>query len=100
MIDEKIAADAGARVNIDRREETSGVVDDAGEQIQPRAVQGMGDAVEGQRPHAGIKQDLPPRPRGRIACLDRIEVAQQVRHRTLRRRVRLSGSSTVFEQRS
>ena len=72
MVDEEIAADLRARMNVDRRDEARPVVDDAGEEEQAVAEQRMGDPVIGERPHARIEQDLGMAARRGIARADRI----------------------------
>src|SRR3546814_4166587 len=77
MIDEEVAADRRAGMDVDRGQEAREVIDRAREQEQPRLEQPVRGPVQPQRPDAGIKHDLPTRSRGGIARLDRIEITGQ-----------------------
>ena len=77
VIDEEIAPDRRAGMNVDRGGEAREMVDRARQEIEPGAKQPVRDAVIAERPDAGIQQNLPPRARRRIASLDRIEIGGQ-----------------------
>src|SRR3546814_12965216 len=64
MIDEEVAADRRAGMDVDRGQEAREVIDRAREQEQPRLEQPVRGPVQPQRPDAGIKHDLPTRSRG------------------------------------
>ena len=79
MVDEEVAADLRAGMDVDRGQEARQMIDQPREEIEPPAVQPVRDAVERQRPDAGIEQHLPARPRRRVARLDRVEIGKQRR---------------------
>ena len=66
----KLRPIVGAGMDVDRGQEAAQMIDEAGEEIELALVQPVGEAVEAERPDAGIKQDFPPASRRRIARLD------------------------------
>jgi hypothetical protein len=81
VIDEQVAPDARAGVDVDRGEEAGEMIDEPGQKEQPPAEQSMGHPVQAQRPNAGIKQDLGQRPGCGVACADARQIGpQRCRH--------------------
>ena len=81
VVDEEVASDLGTGVNIDRGQEAGEVIDQPREEEGSRLIQPMRDPVPGQRPDAGVQQNLRTRMRSGIASPDRIEISgQSARH--------------------
>ena len=65
MINEEIAADLRAGVNVNRGQHPRQMVDQPGQKEQPGVIEPVRHAVEAERPDPGIEQDLPARARRR-----------------------------------
>jgi hypothetical protein len=59
MIDEEVLSDPRARVDVDRRQEPAGVIDDPRQEEQLGFEQPVREAMETQRPDTWISQDFP-----------------------------------------
>ena len=78
VVDEEARADGRAGMDVDRGHEPREVIDEAGEEIEPAAVEPVRHAVHAERDHARIEQHFPTRPGGGIARLDRVEIGQEI----------------------
>src|SRR5688572_26417125 len=77
VVDEEIASDLGAGMDVDRGKEAGEMVDQPGGEVELALEQPVREAMEAERQHAGIEQYFPSRTRRRIARLDRIEIGYQ-----------------------
>jgi hypothetical protein len=77
MIDEQMAADLRAGMNVDAGEEAGEMVDRTREKIEPRLEQRVRDTVPEHRPDARIQQNLHARTRRGITRLDRVQICNQ-----------------------
>ena len=73
----RVAADARAGMDVDGGQETREMVDHARQEIELSAVQPVADAVHAERQDARIKQHFPPRTRGRVTGLDRVQITEK-----------------------
>src|SRR3546814_9508795 len=67
VVDEEMAADGRAGMDVDGGQKARQVVDGAGEEIKLALEQPVRDAVQPQRQHTRIKQHFPARARRRVA---------------------------------
>src|SRR3546814_18349467 len=81
MVDEQMAADRRAGVDVDAGQEARKMIDEAREEEEPRLEQPVRDAVHADREQPRVEADLPQRPRRGTARLDRIAIgAQGIEH--------------------
>jgi hypothetical protein len=77
VVDEQVAADLRAGMNVDASQETGHVVDQAREEIHLRLEQPVRHPVPGHGPDARIEQHFPARSRRGIARDDGIQIGDQ-----------------------
>ena len=75
--------DLRPRIDVDPGQEARQMIDHPGKEEQPPAVQPVADAVHAERQHARVKEDLPPRTRRGVAGLDRIQIFNKPRNRSI-----------------
>src|SRR5690606_33484609 len=77
MVDEEVAADLRARMDVDRSHPARPVIDGAREEEPAAAIQAVRDPVIADRPHAGVKENFQAGAWRGIARFDRIEIRRQ-----------------------
>jgi hypothetical protein len=82
MIDEQVAADRGAGMDVDAGQPARQMIDEAREEEQVRLEQPVGNAVHADGEQPRIEQNFPARTRRGIARLDRVQIGDEpVKHR-------------------
>ena len=80
MVDEEARADLRARVDVDAGRRVGDFIDESRQQRHAQLVQRMREPVMHHRQHAGVaQQDLGDVLRGRIACIGRLDIADEQR---------------------
>src|SRR3546814_20371147 len=74
MVDEQMAADRRAGVDVDAGQEARKMIDEAREEEEPRLEQPVRDAAHADREQPRVEEDFPPRPRRGTAPLDRVQI--------------------------
>jgi len=77
VIDEQMASDPGAGMNIDRGQKSGQMVDETREEIELALEQPVRQTMQAESQHPRIEQHLPARSRSRIAGLDGIQISAQ-----------------------
>jgi hypothetical protein len=77
MVDEEVAADPGAGMDVDPGHHPAPVIDQPRQPEQPPAPQPVGDTVVQQRPGARVQDHVPPAARGGIPLLHAVEIVEK-----------------------
>src|SRR5690606_30090270 len=74
VVDEEVAADLRAGMDVDRGQPAAEMIDQAGEEVELAFEQPVGEAVEAERPDARVEQDFGTRARRGVASADRVQI--------------------------